>query len=230
MEMQVSCIHPSRSRPQQAYETYVKWISKAGISPSLIEYIVSVDSDDESLPEYIVLFHGHAKIAIHDNRSCVDAINNAVSYATSNLFVVVSDDFDCPTGWLQELTDLLKGKEDFIVKVHDGHQPVIITLPIMDRAYYNRLGYIYFPEFQHQFVDTDMTAIAHLLGKVIELPMTFPHLHPAWDNSIKVDELYKRNNATWRQGEKLYRSRIKTNFGLKPEEVIGRIPRQINLR
>jgi len=227
MEMQVSCVHPSRSRPDKAFTAYSLWKSRAGMD---VEYILSIDNDDPEKENYENLFGNAVTIICNDNLSCVDAINKGAEKCTGNIIIVVSDDFDCPNGWAVELLDHLEGKEDYIVKVHDGHQPVIITLSIMDRKYYERFGYIYYPEYRHQFVDTEQTAVAHLLGKVIELPMTFPHLHPAWDNSIKVDELYKRNNATWRQGERLYRSRIKSNFGLKPEEVIGRIPRQINLR
>jgi len=222
--MRISCIHPSRSRPEQAIATARKWIAKAGVP---VEYIMSVDYDDPRNSDYFEL---DIKVVAHSNRSCVDAINNAVQYTGGDLLVVVSDDFDCPENWGADLLKHLEGKKDFAVKVNDGHQPVIITLPIMDRTYYNRFGYIYCPDYFHMFCDTHMTAVAHLLGRVVEVPMLFPHNHHVWDRSIKADELNKRNDATFQSGKRIYMNRIKDNFGLKAEDIVGTIPESINVK
>lgn len=226
METRISCLHPSRSRPDKAFTAFALWTERAGVD---VEYILSIDNDDPEKGNYETLFPND-KIICNDNRSCVDAINRAAEKATGNIIVVVSDDFDCPENWGVDLLKHLEGKEDFIVKVDDGHQPVIITLSIMDRAYYARFGYIYHPDYRHQFVDTEQTAVAHLLGKVVEVPMKFEHIHPVWNSNLRMDELYKRNNSTWNQGMEIYRKRLHSNFDLNPNEIIGRVPRSINLR
>jgi hypothetical protein len=83
----------------------------------------------------------------------------------------------------------------------------------MDRAYYTRFGYVYYPGYRHMFCDQEMTAVGHLLGKVIDLDMTFEHMHYSVGKS-NYDEINRKNDATWSQGEALFNERLKTNFGI----------------
>jgi len=112
------------------------------------------------------------------------------------------------------LLEALQGKSDYCVKTQDGLQPTLMTLPIMDRIYYERFGYIYHPSFSHMFADQEMTAVAHMLGKAITLPITFPHNHYT-TGKFQRDAITLRNNATWQQGEKVFNQRLKTNFGIE---------------
>lgn len=205
----LSIIHPSR-RPREANETIKKWISRADCKGCL-EYILSIDIDDPLAVHYRP--DPKVKIVQHANRSAIDAINNAAKLCTGSLIVVVSDDFDCPEHWDTLLRESLKDKSDFIVKTQDGIQKTLITLPIMDRAYYNRFGYIYHPDYKHMYCDQEMTAVGHLLGKVITLPLMFPHNHYTIGKSPK-DSINQRNDSTWNQGASLYSERLRTNFGI----------------
>ncbi len=217
MKYAISIIHPSRNRPTQAMETVKKWLSQAK-NPKDIEYVISLDSSDPKLEAYRAALQTIEKpynlgITLHDNHTAIEAINNTAKLVSGNLLIVVSDDFDCPNLWDVALLDALKGKKDFIVKTKDGLQPELITLPIMDRAYYERFGYIYFPQYQHMFCDTEMTDVGHLLGKVIKLPITFYHRHYSTGLN-KRDEISEKNDSTWKQGETLYNMRKVLNFGL----------------
>lgn len=215
--MKISVIHPSKGRPEIAWRTIEKWLNYADIE---IEYILSLDSDDAHWyvgflkPEWLGFENPKVIVKTYNNRSAVDAINNAAKDATGDLLVVVSDDFICPKYWSSKLLKALEGKSDFIVKTRDGLQPTLITLPILDREYYNRFGYIYFHGYVHMWSDTEMTAVGHMLGKVINVDMTFEHLHYSTGKSPK-DEINVRNDLTWRQGEILFNERLKTNFGIK---------------
>jgi hypothetical protein len=85
----------------------------------------------------------------------------------------------------------------------------------MDRIYYNRFGYIYYPEYKHLFSDTEMTDVGHLLGRVIDLQdeeYVFLHKHPCAGWSM--DDTYRKNDETWKQGEDLYYKRKENNFYL----------------
>lgn len=217
----ISIIHPSRSRPQQAEATASKWISSAK-SHNNIEYILSLDNDEDSdayEQAFGMLFSTAIQVVYHDNHSAIDAINNAAKLASGNLLIVVSDDFDCPFHWDDALLTALQDKEDFIVKTGDRcarvnySQEWIITLPLMDRKYYERFGYIYYPEYQHMFCDTEMTHVADLLGRKITLDINFPHNHYSLLRT-QPDEVSKKADKTWAQGEALYLKRISENFGL----------------
>lgn len=202
--MKITCIHPSRSRAVIANKVRQEWLSNADND---IEYIFSLDIDDAQATKY------EGDCIFNKNRSAIDAINRGAEVATGDLFVVVSDDFSCGAGWDTLLIEALQYKSDYCVKTQDGLQPTLMTLPIMDRVYYERFGYIYYPEYRHLFCDQEMTAVAHMLGKAISLPILFPHNHFT-TGKFKRDAITARNNATWQQGEKLFNERLKFNFGI----------------
>lgn len=223
--MRISLLHPSRSRPQKSYNTIQKWIERAGTD---LEVIVSLDFSDVMWVDYVMYYGGTVAVSLgchdqevkpgvkfvqHNNRSAVDAINAAAKHANGDIFIVVSDDTDCPENWAVDLLKHLEGKDDFIAKVDDGIQSWIITMPIMDQKYYGRFGYIYHPEYLHLFCDTELSAVADMTGRRINIPMTFKHLHYS-TGACEKDSLSDKADATWKQGEDLFLSRYKHFFDL----------------
>lgn len=206
--MKISLILPSRNRPEKALAASNKWRSAAGLD---CEFILSLDHDDTKLDEYLESIN--CSKLISENRSAVDAINNAAKVATGDVLVVMSDDFDCPANWAMQIVDATDGKTDWIAKTPDGIQKWIITLPIMDRVYYNRFGYVYHPDYLHMFCDTELTCVADLTGRKIDLTIPFNHEHYSTGKSVK-DEVSIKADATWNQGEKLFIERAKRNFDL----------------
>ncbi len=215
--MRINLIHPSRGRPQKSKETVKRWLKNATKTP---EFIISLDIDDPCLPEYEKIYVNMA--TINKNRSAVDAINNAAKVAPGDIFMVVSDDTDCPDGWDSFLLKWLDGKTDFIAKTQDGIQPWIIVNPIMDRTYYNRFGYIYHPDYQHMFCDTELTCVADLTGRKIVSNIVFKHNHYSVTKE-PPDAISKRADGTWDQGEKLFLERYKRNFDLPADQIKGKI-------
>ena len=220
----ISIIHPSRNRAEMAFNTIDKWLSSAsGTIP--LEYIISIDNNEPDVYRYeanfgsLVLKHSannSIRLVKNNNENAIQAINYGATLTTQNLIIVVSDDFDCFPNWDIFLINALKDKKDFVVKTSDGIQDYIITLPIMDREYYNRFNYIYNPEYQHMFCDTEMTDVGHLLGKVIDLKCpdhVFIHRHYSVNLMVK-DSINEKNDATWIQGENLYYSRKANQFYL----------------
>jgi hypothetical protein len=233
--MKLSIIHPSRQRPDIAKQVYDNWMGKAA-NPDGIEYILSVDVTDPQRADYSYLFLGAVQIfspsnmifaddnltfCLGHNSSAIEAINNGAKQASGDLFIVVSDDFDCPKNWDVDLLKYLKGKSDFVVKTYDGLQPWIMTLPIMDRVYYERFGYIYYPGYNHMFCDTEMSHVADLLDKAIIVPMTFQHNHYTQPGGLKRDAITTKNDRTWAQGEKLYLERLYRNFDIPEDDIKG---------
>lgn len=203
--MKISIIHPSRARAAIANQVRTEWLNKADND---IEYIFSLDNDDIQNTKY------DGDCIYNTNRSAIDAINKGAEFASGDLLIVVSDDFSCPEHWDTLLLEALQGKSDYCVKTQDGLQPTLMTLPIMDRVYYDRFGYIYHPDYRHMFCDQEMTAVAHMLGRAITLPLVFPHNHYT-TGRFERDAITLRNNATWQQGELVFNQRLKTNFGIE---------------
>lgn len=211
MTAKISIIHPSRSRPQLAAQTAKKWLSSAKNWKD-IQYLLSIDKDDDLYDEIILEYP--AQTLVGDNANAIEAINYGASKTEGDLIIVVSDDFDCPFHWDVALLKALEGKSDYLVKTKDGIQKTLITLPIMDRVYYNRFGYIYNPEYEHMFCDQEMTAVGHMLGRVIELDITFPHNHYTTGRFAK-DAISVKNDNTWNQGQRVFNKNLATNFGIE---------------
>jgi glycosyltransferase involved in cell wall biosynthesis len=208
--MNISIIHPSRGRPQRSAQTMSDWLTRAGME---VELIVSVDDDDPEKQEYIRL-HGGYTVISNPNRSAVDAVNAGAKAATGDVFIVASDDFACPRNWALILEKHLKGKKDFVFKTFDGVQNYIVTLPIMDRRYYERFGYIYYPGYLHMFCDCELSHVSDVLRKIIfRNDILFRHHHYSVTRSAK-DEVSKRADSTWNDGKRLYLQRVREKFGL----------------
>lgn len=210
----ISLLHPSRCRPLKSYETTRKWLASAGIDD--VEVIVSIDEDEPMLQGYLDKYQGREKIRliVNDNKTSVQAINQAAKVASGDIMIVASDDTDCPENWAHLILMATEGKSDFVLKTFDGAQTWIVTMPVLDRVYYNRFGYVYYPEYQHQFCDTEFTHVADVTKKIIwRNDILFRHLHYSVLKEQK-DDVYRKNDNTWHEGERLYLKRFKECFGL----------------
>jgi hypothetical protein len=217
--MTFTLIHPSRSRPIKSKQTFDAW-SNAAKYPDGCKWLCSLDWDDD-IPAYIDVYteHGISRMSpiISKNKSAVDAINNAASHwrADGDIFIVVSDDTEPCEHWDEKILNEVDGKVDWILKTQDGIQKWIITMPVMDRAYYNRFGYIYHPDYLHMFCDTELTCVADITRRKITSNLLFPHKHYSVTKN-SPDAINKKADATWDQGEKLFLERYKRNFDLPP--------------
>lgn len=209
----ISIIHPSRGRPDRSLKTITKWLECASTE---IEVILSLDSDDPFKDEYISKYLSGPTPCfklISDNRTAIEAINIAAIKTTGEIIMVVSDDTDCFPGWDTVLLEIVKGKSDWIMKTQDSIQSWVITMPIMDRTYYNRFGYIYHPDYQHAFCDTEMTCVADLTGRKIVSTLMFKHLHYSEGHNVK-DAINVKCDSYYEAGKAVFIERLRNNFGL----------------
>lgn len=215
--MKISIIHASYGRSVMQAITAWNWIDRtSGLHD--IEYLLSIDKADKDTgyPDSMSFDKDYVecKVVKNDTNTSVAAINKAASVSTGDIIIVISDDFDCPASWDELIVEASKGRTDWCMKTQDGTQPWIITLPIMDRTYYNRFGYIYHPSYQHMFVDTELSAVCDLLGKRITADIEFKHNHYSV-GGIKKDDTSIKADATWNQGERLFMQRASNRFGVE---------------
>jgi len=209
----ISIIHPSRGRAVKARKTYLHWINQV-MNPDEIEYILSIDDNDPQLDEYLYQFRGYT-IVQGENTCAVDAINRAAKECKGDIIIVISDDFECFQNWDETINGAFAIHKNKLLKTWDGTQMWIVTLPIMDRQFYEENGYIYFPKYKHMFCDTDLTHKAELEGKLLYRPsIQFIHRHYTTNESEK-DEVSEKADSTWAQGEALYYQRVNECFGLE---------------
>lgn len=224
--MKFTLIHPSRGRAHLAHKAYQKWMSSHS-SVHTYEYILSIDADDPQKYLYFGLF-GHNQVLINPTpSSTVIAINNAAKISSGKVIIVISDDFETLPDWDLKIAEATAGKTDWILKTQDGTQGWIITLPIMDREYYNRFGYVYNPIYKHMFCDTEMTCVADLIGKKIVSDLMFKHNHYSV-GGIQKDETSVRADNTWGEGERKFMDRWQKNFGV--ENPVGKVTDEGHLK
>lgn len=212
--MEISIIHPTRSRPQKSFETITKWIMKAGAKN--FEIIVSVDVDDPTIEEYRKLYrnlcHPYVWLEGH-SKNAVEAVNSAAKISSGNILIIVSDDTDAAVEWSTRVLRYTEGKNNFVLKTRDGIQPKMITMPILDRVYYQLDGFIYHPRFKHAWADRFLTDLAHKRGRVITKNILFKHLHYSVLKNKKRDAQYARTDATFEEGRQVYKE-LKKEYGI----------------
>lgn len=206
----ISLIHPSRGRPLKARITADKWIYEAGVP---VEHIFSLDLSDPHHKAYSQPKAFSGQMLINDNDCVVQAVNHAAKVATGDVLIYLSDDFDCFPNWGKVITEICSRYQgEFMVKVDDGLQKfdnAVLTIPIMSRGLYQRLGYFFHPSYKSMWVDVDLYMTCDRLrpldfnnGSVIKLhpEICFQHNHYS-NGKTKKDETYARSDANWEQGK-----------------------------
>ena len=210
-----SLLHPSRGRVSRAAQAIAEWTARRS-GAHAVEYILSVDTDDDVAGYRGVAEATRVRLVVNANRSIVDAVNAAARASTGDVLIVVSDDFGCPDAWDRAVAEVVGERRDVAVLVHDGIEGRIMTLPIVGRALYETLGYVYHPAYISMFCDDDLTHTAAAMGRLVDARyLMFPHRHYTVGSSA-VDATYARqnSNAAWWHGWRVMEKRRANGFGL----------------
>lgn len=222
----ITVIGASRNRPERMSDVIENW-SKKAYNKNRIDFIVSLDSNDEKLKLYEELLDKKSKDLgikinwlVNENKNTVQAINRCKKYISGDLIIVFSDDTDCPEKWDEKLLNVdKKNLEDFIIKTKDGINEDLITMPIFSRSYLNNKIYIYNPIYSHMFCDTELTCVAHMEEAVIESDnLIFNHLHYSQGDREK-DYVDDKNQETFYTGMHLFKNRYRIYFGIDKEKM-----------
>lgn len=199
-----------------AKKAHDHWMSLAD-DPNSIEYTISLDTSDNTIEDYKRTFKDvDVKILIYPNRSIVDAVNNGAKWTTSDIFVVVSDDFEAFQGWDTAIVERLDINRAELLHTFDTIQNNVCTLPILTKKYYELFGHIYHPHYISMFADDDLTECAKLVNGYIEaFDLVFAHNH--WVNGKNPkDKTYDRENSktAWEVGKRMFQQRKARRFDL----------------
>lgn len=205
----ISLLHPSRSRPEKAYATARKWLDNAGCD---VEHILSLDESDPFVGDYKLPF----QVIVNNNNSVVEATNKAAKVAKGDILLYLSDDFDCFPNWGPVvLKEFENENRPLLVKVDDCLQKfdvAVLTIPIMNRALYQRLGYFWFPQYRSMFVDEDLFWTCGKLGAIKNAEhIKFEHKHVSVGKA-QDDDTYRNSAKNWDQGKQTFALRKLAGF------------------
>jgi len=219
----ISLIHPSRGRAQKSLINVQKWIAQAGCD---VEVIVSLDNNDPSKDWYFKVYsqawvlnpNDEPRVAmlVSENDSVVQATNMAAKESRGDILVYLSDDFDCFPDWgISVKNEFNKYQGPTLIKVDDKLQRfdvAVLTIPIMNRACYDKLGYFFHPGYKSMFVDEHLYWRTRKLGFLQYAPhLKFEHRHVSVGKA-QDDETYRRSAANWDQGKALFKQHQAAGF------------------
>lgn len=208
----------TRSRPDKAFR------SIDNIRESTVEkdpwILVTMDSNDPSCTS------SGFKAALKDipnvftywgeSKNKIDAINRDVPKSGWDIIVATSDDIMFKPGFDAVIkNDVALMGDDCTVHYTDGFpHGLIMTVPIMTKKYYDRLGYIYNPVYTSLFCDEEAIHVGNNLKKILYSDaQILEHFHPAW-NKAAWDEQYRFTDGFYLQDKAVYEKRKAENFRL----------------
>lgn len=208
----ISLIHPSRGRAHKSYENTMDWLAKAGCD---VEVILSVDISD-NWREYFHIYPpypsdattDYVRMYMGDHKNLVEATNHAARESKGDILVYLSDDFKCFPDWGNVVEkEFSKYQGPTLLKVDDCLQRfevAVLTIPIMNRACYEALGYFFHPDFKSMHCDEQLYWRAKKLGFLKFAPhIKFEHCHVSVGKA-ENDETYKRSAANWDHGKAMF--------------------------
>lgn len=213
--MKFSLVHPSRERVDRAESAFREWRDAA--ATHAIEHVLSVDADDPSLDGYRALAATiGSTLVVGPNRTMVEAVNRGAAAATGDVLIAIADDYGCPPDWDVALVAAIGGRDHAAVWVHDNIEGRIMTLPILTRRFYERIGGIYHPSYVSMYADDDLTEVARVHGATVDVRKTlmFPHRHASVGLS-EADGVHARQNSSfsWWYGWRAFQLRRVDDFG-----------------
>lgn len=208
-------------RPECIGEVITLWNGRASLGD--LEWVVSVDSgarEKVSRKTIEALAQPFPLTLCVQNEPPFNAVrgwNLAAAQSSGYAVIAVSDDFVPPFGWDKLLFEIEEGNwvdREAAILVHDGYAGDICTLPIITRARYDALGYLFYPGYESMYADTELTLHARQDGVLIDArAIRFEHRHP--DCGKRKADVHDRVHGSperYARGRKLFTFRRAIGF------------------
>jgi len=211
MKKRILFKYPTRGRPARFFEGMSSLVCNLADRDNY-HILVTADTDDLTMnndevrnrlsqfPETTIIYGA--------SQSKVHAVNRDMeNWQGWDIVVVMSDDmrfmmFGFDELIRQEMPDDL----DCLLHIPDQDaKEALATMYIGGHAFYQRMGWIYHPEFNSLWCDNHIQDIATLLGKYKFVPAygVIAHLCPAYGH-LPRDEMFDRQQADWNRDKALY--------------------------
>jgi len=222
--MKILVKFPTFNRPKQFFNTLYEYYKKA-INRNEMHFLVSIDNNDSLMNNEIVLngikTYPNIEVVIGDSKSKIDAVNrdlDKIKYEWDIILLASDDMVPMETGYdniiRNDMTENFKDL-DGVLWYNDGHQQdKLNTLCILGKKYYERFGYIYYPEYKSGYCDNEFTKVSKILNKVKYFDrVIIEHQHPDWGYG-NHDIIHSNNFKNLNFDKNLFVSREKRNFDI----------------
>jgi hypothetical protein len=212
---------PTRNRPLKFIKTLDKYIRFMDDKTNVV--IVTCDLNDTSMNNNdireFILQYDNVKVFYGDNKTKIEAVNADLTNVEFDIVLLASDDM-IPV--VKGFDTIIKSKmqefypdTDGILWFNDGFSGCKLnTLSIIGKKYYDRFGYIYYPEYKSVYCDNEFMEVGNLLKKQIYFSdVIIKHEHPDWGYGIN-DAIHQANQLNSQHDSNLYNKRKLVNFTL----------------
>ena len=215
---------PTRQRPELFLKRLDKYTGYLA-DPDLCEIVVTADLDDPSMNNELMKarINGYPNVRIcYGNCSTkIQACNADVPQTRDwQILLLASDDMDPEIpGYDQVIREKMQfhyPDTDGVLFFNDGVQgEQLDTLCILGRAYYERFGYIYHPDYVSFYCDNEFMEVARHLNKLTYFPEVIIRHRHFFNEKTKPDALYKRNGRFNGRDKKTFERRKRQGFDLE---------------
>jgi hypothetical protein len=187
-------------------------------------FLITLDDDDESMSpsevDQIFRTFKNVKVIYGNSNSKIHAINRDIELVDDWDIVLLASDDMVPKvkGYDNVIRDKMKENypdTDGVLWFNDGHQGnKLNTLSILGKKYYERFGYIYYPEYKSVWSDNEFMMVGNLLGKQTYFDeVIIEHEHPDWGYGNR-DVIHQINSNNENHDKLLFMKRKENNFFL----------------
>jgi hypothetical protein len=187
-------------------------------------FLITIDDDDDVMnsEEVSKKMKSYKNLNFYSgySKSKLSATNRDLEKFTDwDIMVLASDDtIPVLNGWDQDIRENMKtffSDTDGVLWYNDGFQGNRLnTLPILGKKYFDRFGYVQYPEYKSCFADNEFMEVSKILNKYKYIDKTIiQHQHPDWGFGQK-DYAHDENVKNFNYDSNLFNERKKINFNL----------------
>jgi hypothetical protein len=218
--MKILIKFPTRNRKDKFFNVLQKYYDFALDKKNLF-FLITLDSDDLSMncddvKEKLKKFDNLEYVfGVSENK--IHAVNRDIIDGDWDIILLASDDMiPNKIGY----DDIIRNRmienfpdTDGVLWFNDGFQGNRLnTLCILGKKYYQRFGYIYFPEYKSTWCDNEFMEVANILKKQKYFnDVIIKHEHPDWGFGSR-DNIHSLNYNNLNYDMNLYNNRKKINF------------------
>ncbi len=211
----------SRARPDLFRQNFPLWDVPG------VRFVVSLDKDDDSLPDYWSFLDGkhNVRVAIGTSSCKVEAINRDLAGEDFHILACASDDMTPQSnGWAERIKQLMQQhypNTDGVLHFNDGRRGIgLNTLSIMGKRFFDRFGYIYHPDYRSTHCDDEFTAVSYQLKRCTYVDEVL--IRHDWIGQINPgDELHRKNERSFHSDAKTFERRKAAGFPVSESLVVS---------
>lgn len=221
--MKILVKFPTRGRKNKFFNVLKKYHQYCNNINNLM-FQITLDNDDIEMnnPDTIEILKTfqNTTFVFGESKSKIDAVNRDIdTNGDWGIILLASDDMIPNIKGYDEII-INKMKElypdtDGVLWFNDGFQgKKLNTLCILGKKYYDRFGYIYYPEYKSTWCDNEFMDVANFLNKQTYIDdVIIKHEHPDWGFGGR-DEIHNENYKNLNYDMVVYNKRKLTNFSL----------------